>query len=144
MILSPFPYKALNTGATEHGRFFDIPIFCQRNGNVAKCKKFYSDLKVEDGLTVCPYGFCAERIRIGESDVVITCLNIKEHSNRKEMQKHLKKNDFNPAITLSKYNQLKSVFAESLNGSDNYNELKEARENAIVKNEREALGNAIH
>lgn len=145
MILSPFPYKVLNTGAIINGCVFDIPKFCLRNCNVAKCKGFYSSLKIDDGLKVCPYGFCAERIKIGEQDVVFTCLNIKEHSKRIEMRRHISDKDFNLPITINKYNQLKSVFYESLIGANNnLEELKEARDGAIINNEREALDNAIH
>lgn len=145
MILSPFPYKALNTGEIVDGCFFGIPLFCSRNCDNSKCKNFYSNLKSEDGLSVCPYGFCAERTCIGDVDIVFTCLNIKEHSKRTEMRRHISKKDFNPPITISKYNQLKSAFTDSLMASyNNYEELKEAREGAIVQNDREALDNAIH
>lgn len=144
MISSPFPYKVLNTGEIKSGCFFDIPIFCSKNCNGAKCKNFYSNLKTEDGIKVCPYGFCAERVMIVDTEFVFTCLNVKEHSKRKEMRRRITDKDFNPSITLSKYEYLKSVFKESIIKNNSYEEYKEMRDNEVLKNEREALENAIH
>lgn len=144
MLLSPFPYKVLNTGEIKGGCYFDIPKFCSQNCNGAKCKKFYSNLKIENGIQVCPYGFCAERVMIADSEFVFTCLNIKEHSKRKEMRRRITDKDFNPPITFTKYEYLKSIFREAISETNSYEEYKEVRNNEVLKNEREALDNAIH
>lgn len=140
-----FPYKILKTSEIISGSIFDTPSFCLQQKSNPKCKQFYSQLGIETGLTICPYGFAAERIIYGGQDIIFTCLNIEKKSNKKEIQKRVKENEFLPRLHQEKYQQIKAESIDSMNDSTCSNtELEQARKNAIVENEREALDNAIH
>ena len=145
MIISPFPYKVIGTDEIKDGCVFNIPNFCAKRQKSMDCKLFYSKLKSSIGIQKCPFGFCAERVQFGDQDIYFTCLNIEKHSKKKDALRRIKNTDFNPRISLSKYEQLKSLFKESLTSNCNVPvEFNEAKQSALLQNEREALDNAIH
>lgn len=140
-----FPYKILKTSEIISGSIFDTPSFCIHQKSNPKCKQFYCQLKSDTGLSVCPYGFAAELINYGGQEVILTCLNIEKKSIKKEIQKRIKDTEFIPRISYSKYEQIKAESIDSLNDSTCANSyLEQARNNAVVENEKEALENAIH
>lgn len=145
MIISPFPYKVIGTDEIKDGCVFNIPNFCAKRQKSMDCKLFYSKLKSSIGIQKCPFGFCAERVQFGDQDIYFTCLNIEKHSKKKDALRRIKNTDFNPRISLSKYEQLKSLFKESLTSNCNVPvEFNEAKQSALLQNEREALDNTIH
>lgn len=145
MIHSPFCYRFDSSDELHNGIFLNLPSFCKRNQNSSKCRHFYASLKPEDGLKLCPYGFCSEKHIVGQRTLTFTCLNIKSKSNRHEMRKFLKKDDFNPIIDLSKYIELKNDFDKDLLSSPEVdNELIEAGKEARLNIEKEALDNVLH
>lgn len=140
-----FPFKVLKTSDITSGSVFDIPAFCQKQKSNSTCRRFYSELKCNSGLCRCPYGFAAEMINYGGQDIILTCLNIETVSSRKELKKRIKESEFLPKLTIQKYQQIKAASIDELNESSSCsNELVQARENAILENDREALDNAIH
>lgn len=140
-----FPYKLLKTSDIIPGCVFDVPSFCTQAKSNPKCKQFYSKLKCDSGLTTCPYGFAAEQIKYGGQEIIFTCLNVEQGSDRKEVRKRIKDTEFLPRLSFTKYQQIKAETIDSLNDSVCLSsELEEARTNAVIDNEKEALDNAIH
>lgn len=145
MIHSPFCYRFGSSDELHNGFFLEVPSFCKRNQNSPKCRHFYASLNPEDGLKLCPYGFCSEKHKVGKQTLTFTCLNIKSRCNRHDLRKYLKKDDFHLKIDLSRYIQLKNGFDRFLLSSPEVdNELIEAGKEARLNIEKEALENVLH
>ena len=143
MLFPPFPYKLISSQELKDGYLVDIPSFCKRNKDNPKCRQFYSSLNPKDGLQICPYGFVAECHRIGDQQVIFSCLNVKRKSDRKLMRKL--QDDETIQLSIDKYSQIRNIFEQSLLTSPNESvDFKEAHVQAVLNAEKEALDNAMH
>ena len=95
---SPFPYKIEKTGNLYDGYLFPVPAFCKANENNPKCRAFYTSLPNDGNIYKCPYGFCACKAEIGDSSIVLSCLNIAKYTDKTEVNKRLHSKDWMPRL----------------------------------------------
>lgn len=98
------------TAPPSDGIIFKTPVFCNRNFN-NKCVEFYNKNENILGYHRCPYGFVTHVKNINGEVVVITGLNIKEHSNRKNIQKRETKKESIPLLTKSDFERILKRFS---------------------------------
>lgn len=111
---SPFPYKLLNEGDVYDGYIFPAPIFCKANGQNTKCRDFYNSLVENGQVKKCPYGFASCKVVIGNSPVILTCLNLTRYVDKKEVNKRLGNRDWLPRMDISLFEKaLKTVTDET-------------------------------
>lgn len=143
MIPSPLPYKLQESSDLQDGSLVDIPKFCRRNYHSTKCRDFYEGLTLEKGISVCPYGFCAQRCSFGEDkDVIFSCLNLEKLSDRRLLRKYLKDDDFSPRLSKDRYEKIKYYFSTVL--EKGVDDVRVAQISETVNTEKEALSNAMH
>ena len=96
---SHFPYMIGVSGNLYDGDLFPVPEFCKSNLRNRKCRDFYASLENDKSLHKCPYGFSSYKVEIGGELIVLTCLNIETVSDKKEVIRRLRSNDWSPRIS---------------------------------------------
>ena len=104
MNYSPFPYKLTKDGSLKNGSLFPIPNFCLKHCISKECSEHYNKvLKNVDGFVKCPFGFATDIIKIGNQQLILTCLNLEKITSRK-VERLLSDKDFLPRLSLERYN----------------------------------------
>lgn len=116
---SPFPYKIEKTGNLYDGYLFPVPTFCKASEHSTKCKAFYNSLANDGDIYKCPYGFCACKVEIGDTSIVLSCLNITKYTDKNEVNKRLRNKDWMPRLE-------KAVFDKALNAICDENNILDA------------------
>lgn len=146
MIISPFPYKIIADSNLFDGCIFNIPKFCLDKKDNPKCKEFYRSLKENSGFHKCPYGFAVECTKLGETDIIFTCLNIENKTDRKLLRKLDYKIDQTLKLTFKEYEKLKHKFEEFIfENKTNFDiATKYSKESSKLVRDKELLENTIH
>lgn len=146
MNYSPFPYKLTKDGSLKNGSLFPIPNFCLKHCISKECSEHYNKvLKNVDGFVKCPYGFATDIIKIGDQQLILTCLNLEKITSRK-VERLLSDKDFLPRLSLERYNRIiedyKMLISENTYSNEQAIEL--ARQSDSVNNQKVLLENTLH
>lgn len=146
MNYSPFPYKLTKDGSLKNGFLFPIPNFCLKHCISKECSEHYNTvLKNVDGLVKCPFGFATDIIKIGDQQLILTCLNLEKITSRK-VERLLSDKDFLPRLSLERYNKIIEDYKKliSENTCSNEQAIELARQSDSVNNQKVLLENTLH
>lgn len=146
MNYSPFPYKLTKDGSLKNGSLFPIPNFCLKHCISKECSEHYNTvLKNVDGLVKCPFGFATDIIKIGDQQLILTCLNLEKITSRK-VERLLSDKDFLPRLSLERYNRIIEDYKKliSENTCSNEQAIELARQSDSVNNQKVLLENTLH
>lgn len=115
MKYSPFPYKLSATGDFSDGAFVAVPKFCLKMAKSKSCINHYKEIWKKKSLDIikCPHGFGSCFIKIGNQNIVLSCLNIEKETDRKCI-KLVKEDQFFPRITKAQFKKIVSDYLQIL------------------------------
>lgn len=146
MIIYPFPYKVRRNSPIDSGIFFGPSSFCRQHHDNPKCKSFYKELKKEQGLVRCPYGYCAEIVDLGKMELIVTGMDIETISDRKAVARNCHKLDFLPRLPMKVYQRTRQEFANFIEQhiSNLSEEMQTMSSNAELEEKGQRLDDLLH
>lgn len=134
MKYSPFPYKLSATGELCDGAFVTVPSYCTKIEKSAVCMNHYKKLfrNQTNGIIKCPHGFGSCGIKIGNQEIVLSCLNIEKETDRRCI-KLVKNDQFFPRITFMQFNKIVSEYLKILHENIETTEAKVKFEKELEK-----------
>lgn len=104
------------SGNLYDGYMFSVPAFCKSSVRTRKCQNFYASLDNDKFLHKCPYGFCSCKVDIGGESIVFSCLNVATVSDKKEVNRRLRSNDWMPRISRDVFENTVTSITDETNG----------------------------
>jgi len=85
MNICPFPYFSAPNYEPQDGLLVPVPSFCKVKFR-PKCKIYYQDISSKPGVHVCPYGFSSFVYKENDLNLIISCILITSHYDKKKLK----------------------------------------------------------